>query len=357
LDVDVVIESSGHFTDSAGMDKHLQAGAKRVLLSAPADGSGVATVVHGVNDKTLTDATRLVANASCTTNCIAPVAAVILKEFGIEKAMMTTVHSYTADQVLQDGPHKDLRRARAAGINIVPTTTGATKAASKALPELENNFAGLAIRVPTPVGSLSDFTFLTKKSTTVEAVNKALQEASQTDQFKGIIEVTTAPLVSSDIVGNKASAIVDMSLTQVVGGNLVKVVAWYDNEWGYTNRLIDVVESLMCLNAPKKSPTEVLASHTAPVTITHQEKVTAPIMASGLPNAVGVPPVNHNVAIPNINYVEIHPPVPADATPTLVTSVPSVPTPAPAVTATSATPAKITPLSPISPPQSEHPVA
>jgi glyceraldehyde 3-phosphate dehydrogenase len=294
LKVDLVIESSGRFTDSVGMEKHIHAGAKRVLLSAPADGSGVVTAVRGINDSAITAATKLVANASCTTNCISPVAAVILKEFGIDKAMMTTVHSYTQDQLLQDGPHKDLRRARAAAQNIVPTTTGATKAAAKAIPELEGIFNGLAIRVPTAVGSLSDFTFVTKKTTTVEAVNKALRDASQTDKLKGILEVTDAPLVSSDIVGSAASAIVDSSLTQVVGGNLVKVIAWYDNEWGYVNRLVDQVEALLKLEAaapsvPTPAPVHTTPVATAAVASSQPEKVVAAAPAPSSPPPVMAP--------------------------------------------------------------------
>lgn len=245
LGVDIVIECTGRFTDAEGMQKHITAGAKKVILSAPADGTGVETFVRGINDEALTSDKHLVSNASCTTNCITPVAQVIHQQFGIEKAMMTTIHSYTADQVLQDGPHKDLRRARSAPQNMVPTSTGATKAAALAVPELAGIFDGLSIRVPTPVGSLSDFTFVTKKETTVEEVNKALKEASEQPRLKGILEVTEEPIVSSDIVGTSASSIVDLKLTQVVGGNLVKVIAWYDNEWGYTNRLIDQVETLI----------------------------------------------------------------------------------------------------------------
>jgi glyceraldehyde 3-phosphate dehydrogenase len=244
LGVDVVIESTGRFADAEGMQQHIEAGAGKVLLSAPADGDGVKTVVLGVNDKDLTDDQTLISNASCTTNSITPVARVILKEFGIQKAAMTTIHSYTADQVLQDGPHKDLRRARSAPQNIVPTTTGATKAAAKVIPQLEGLFHGLSIRVPTPVGSLSDFTFVTQKDTTAEAVNAALKAASE-NELKGLLEITNLPLVSSDIVGSTASATVDAALTQVVGGNLVKVVAWYDNEWAYASRLVDQVERLL----------------------------------------------------------------------------------------------------------------
>ncbi len=258
LGVGVVIESTGRFTKAEDMQKHIQAGAKKVLLSAPVDGPGVATIVRGINDEALTDETTLVSNASCTTNSITPVAAVILKNFGIDKAMMTTIHSYTADQVLQDGPHKDLRRARSAAQNIVPTSTGATKAAAQAITELEGVFSGLAVRVPTPVGSLSDFTFLTKKDTTVEEVNEALTAAAHEPSMKGILEVSNDPLVSSDIVRNPASSIVDLQLTQVVGGNLVKVVAWYDNEWGYANRLVDqaLIMAGMAKDAPN-TPQEV----------------------------------------------------------------------------------------------------
>ena len=242
LNVDVVIESTGRFTNAEDAAKHLQAGAKRVVISAPAKGDGVGTYVIGVNADKLTAADEIVSNASCTTNCITPVAAVIAANLGIEKAMMTTVHSYTASQALQDAPAKDLREGRNAAENIVPTTTGATIAAAKALPELEGVFQGLSIRVPTPVVSLSDFTFVTKKDTTVEEVNKLLIEASKNPLYKGILAVTNEELVSSDFIGDSHSAIVDLNLTNVVGGNLVKVVAWYDNEWGYSNRLVEQVK-------------------------------------------------------------------------------------------------------------------
>lgn len=244
LGVDVVIESTGRFTTAEGMQQHITAGAKKVLLSAPVDGAGVPTVVHGVNDEALTPTATLVSNASCTTNCIAPVAAVLETQFGVEKAMMTTIHSYTADQVLQDAPHKDLRRARAAAQNIIPTTTGATKAATEAIPTLKDKFAGLSLRVPTPVGSVSDFTFLLKKDVTKEEINAALKTAAE-GPLKGIMEYSELPLVSSDIVKSPMSSIVDGQLTQVVAGNMVKVVAWYDNEWGYTNRLIDQLSAML----------------------------------------------------------------------------------------------------------------
>lgn len=239
--IDVVIESTGRFTDPKNSALHLKAGAKRVVVSAPTKGEGAGTFVIGVNDAKLTDQDQVVSNASCTTNCITPVAAVISQHFGIEKAMMTTVHSYTASQALQDAPAKDLREGRNAAENIVPTTTGATIAAAKALPELEGLFHGLSIRVPTPVVSLSDFTFVTSKETTAVAINKALAEAAGST-LQGILRVTDEELVSSDLKGDSHSAIVDLNLTQVVGGSLVKVVAWYDNEWGYSNRLVEMVE-------------------------------------------------------------------------------------------------------------------
>lgn len=242
--VDVVIESTGHIkgmhhTDKAGLEDHLKAGAKSVVVSAPVSDPEVQTYVLSVNEKDYKGET-IVSNASCTTNCITPVAKVIEESFGIEKAMMTTVHAYTSDQKLQDGGHKDYRRARAAGENIIPTSTGATIAAGQALPALKDKFAGLSLRVPVAVGSLSDITFLLKKETTVEEVNTALVTASS-GAFKGIIETTSDPIVSSDIVGNPHSSIVDLSLTQIVGGNMVKVVVWYDNEFGYANRLIEEV--------------------------------------------------------------------------------------------------------------------
>lgn len=240
LDIDVVIESTGHFTEEEGLKAHLSAGAKAVVLSAPTNSDDIPTYVLSVNSKDY-KGENAISNASCTTNCITPVAKVILDNFGVEKAMMTTIHGYTSDQRLQDGGHKDYRRARAAALNIVPTSTGATIAASKAIPELAGIFTGLAIRVPVPVGSLSDFTFLTTKETTKEIVNEAFKKAASLPQYKGIIEVTEDPIVSSDVVGNPHSAIVDLSLTQVVGGNMVKVIAWYDNEYGYANRLVEEV--------------------------------------------------------------------------------------------------------------------
>ncbi|MBI4033782.1 type I glyceraldehyde-3-phosphate dehydrogenase [Candidatus Saccharibacteria bacterium] len=241
LGVEVVVESTGLFTDPAKARAHVEAGAKKVVISAPSDGDGAQTVVIGVNDDKLADAGDIISNASCTTNCITPVMGVLEAEFGIEKAMMTTIHSYTQDQRLQDAPHKDLRRARNAATNIVPTTTGATKAAAKALTALEGIFGGLSIRVPTPVVSLSDFVIVTKKQVTGEEVNAAFKKAANNPFYQGILDVTEEELVSSDFIGNSHSAIVDLRLTSVVGGNLLKVVAWYDNEWGYSNRLVELV--------------------------------------------------------------------------------------------------------------------
>jgi glyceraldehyde 3-phosphate dehydrogenase (phosphorylating) len=243
LKIDVVIESTGFFVDPAKAKAHIDAGAKKVVISAPAKGEGATTVVLGVNEDKLgePDASDIISNASCTTNCITPVAAVIESNFGIEKAMMTTVHSYTASQVLQDAPAKDLREARAAAENIVPTTTGASIAAAKALPALEGIFGGLSIRVPTPVVSLSDFVIITKRKVTAEEVNEAFKKAATEPYYQGILAVTEEELVSSDFIGNSHSAIVDTKLTAVVAGNMLKVVAWYDNEWGYSNRLVEVV--------------------------------------------------------------------------------------------------------------------
>lgn len=240
--VDVVIESTGFFTDPAKARAHIdQAGAKKVIISAPAKGDGADTIVLGVNEDKIATATDVVSNASCTTNCITPVMAVLESHFGIEKALMTTVHSYTASQRLQDAPAKDLREARAAAENIVPTTTGASIAAAKALPALEGIFSGLSIRVPTPVVSMSDFSVVLKKDVTIEEINETFKQAATQPFYQGILTVTEEELVSSDFKGNSHSAIVDLKLTNVVGGNLVKVVAWYDNEWGYSNRLVELV--------------------------------------------------------------------------------------------------------------------
>lgn len=242
LGVDVVIESTGRFTTPEDLKLHIEAGAKKVVLSAPEKAEhSHDTFVFGANEKDLKHDQLIISNASCTTNCIAPVMAVLSDKLGIEKSMMTTVHSYTASQALQDAPAKDLREGRNAAENIVPTSTGAAKATALTIPELDGLFDGLSIRVPTPVVSLSDITLISKKDTTVEEVNEILIKASKEARYKGILAVTDEPLVSSDLIGDSHSSIVDLGLTKVVGGNLVKVVAWYDNEWGYSNRLVEMV--------------------------------------------------------------------------------------------------------------------
>lgn len=235
LKVDIVIESTGRFTEKADAGKHVTAGAKYVIISAPTKSADVPTVVFGVNDS---DNAAIISCASCTTNSLAPVAEVIGRHFGIQKAIMTTVHAYTAGQGLVDGPaSKELRRGRAAALNIVPATTGAAKAVTLALPQYKGKFDGVALRVPVPVGSVSDVVFLTEKNTTAEEVNKVLTEEAN-GRYKGIIRVTDDPIVSSDIRGDAHACIIDMEMTKVVDGNLLKVFAWYDNEWGYTNQMI-----------------------------------------------------------------------------------------------------------------------
>src|SRR3989344_5979738 len=240
LGVAVVIESTGLFTDPAKAKAHIEAGAKKVIISAPAKGEGAETIVLGVNEDKVDQAGEVISNASCTTNSITPIMAILEANFGIEKAMMTTIHSYTASQVLLDGPAKDIREARNAATNIVPTTTGASIAAAKAFPPLEGIFGGMSIRVPTPVVSLSDFSVVIKRDVSVEEVNEALKKAAADPYYQGILDVTEEELVSSDFIGNSHSSIVDLKLTAVVAGNLIKVVAWYDNEWGYCNRLVEL---------------------------------------------------------------------------------------------------------------------
>lgn len=240
LGVDIVIESTGRFTKAEDARKHLEAGAKKVIVSAPAQGED-ATFVMGVNEADY-DPTKhhIISNASCTTNCLAPLAKVFLDNFGIERGLMTTVHAYTADQNLQDGPHKDLRRARAAAINIVPTSTGAAKAIGLVLPELIGKLDGYALRVPVPTGSITDLTVETRAGLTVDDVNAAYREAAD-GALKGFLSYSEDPLVSSDIVGDPHSCIFDSGLTKVIGTQ-VKVAGWYDNEWGYSNRLVDLTE-------------------------------------------------------------------------------------------------------------------
>ncbi|MGN6405453.1 type I glyceraldehyde-3-phosphate dehydrogenase [Sinomonas sp.] len=241
LGVDIVIESTGFFTKAADAKKHLSAGAKKVIISAPATDEDV-TIVMGVNDETYDPANHsIISNASCTTNCLGPLAKAINDAFGIERGLMTTVHAYTADQNLQDGPHRDLRRARAAAINMVPTSTGAAKAIGLVLPELKGKLDGYAIRVPVPTGSATDLTVTVSREVTKDEVNAAVKAASESGPLAGYLSYTEDPIVSSDIVTDPASSIFDAGLTKVIG-NQVKVVSWYDNEWGYSNRLVDLTE-------------------------------------------------------------------------------------------------------------------
>jgi glyceraldehyde 3-phosphate dehydrogenase len=241
LGVQIVVESTGRFTDANDAKKHLRGTVKKVIISAPAKNEDI-TIVLGVNDNMYDPAKHtIVSNASCTTNCLAPVVKVLNDSFGVEKGSMTTIHSYTNDQNVLDFPHKDLRRARAAALNMIPTSTGAAKAIGLVLPELKGKLDGYAMRVPTPDVSVVDFVATTKKETTTQAVNAALKEAAE-GPLKGILAYTEDPVVSTDLLHNSNSSIVDADLTKVLGGNLVKVVAWYDNEWGYSTRIVDLIE-------------------------------------------------------------------------------------------------------------------
>ncbi len=241
MGVEIVIESTGFFTDKEGAGKHVQAGAKRVIISGPTKSDGVDTIVLGANDDKIEGSTEVISNASCTTNSLGAVMAVLDAEFGVEKSMLTTVHSYTASQALQDAPKKDLREGRNAAENMVPTTTGAAIAVTKTLPQLEGKFDGISVRVPTPVVSISDVTALLSRDVTVEEINAAFKKAASQPYYQGILGVSEEPLVSSDYIGNSNSGTVDLLLTKVVGGNLIKVMVWYDNEWGYSNRLVELV--------------------------------------------------------------------------------------------------------------------
>ncbi len=243
LKVDVVVESTGLFTDKDSASKHITAGAKKVIITAPAKGPDI-TIVKGVNDKSY-DAKKhnICSNASCTTNSLAPVVKVLQDKFGVRHGLMTTVHAYTNDQRILDLPHKDPRRARAAAVSIIPTTTGAAKSVGEVMPELQGKLDGMALRVPVPDGSITDFVCVVSRPTTVEEVNKAFKEAAA-GYMKGVIQYTEDPIVSVDIIGNPHSSIFDAALTKVVDGVLVKVCAWYDNEWGFTKRLVDVVKMM-----------------------------------------------------------------------------------------------------------------
>jgi glyceraldehyde 3-phosphate dehydrogenase len=245
LGVDVVIESTGFFTNRDAAAKHLDAGAKKVVISAPAKGEDL-TVVLGVNfDKYDPEQHHVISNASCTTNCLAPFAKVAHEAIGIKHGLMTTIHAYTADQRLQDAPHSDLRRARAAAINLVPTSTGAAKAVGLVLPELNGKLHGFSVRAPVPTGSVVDLTFEAQRETSVEEVNEAFKAAADKGDLAGILRYTEDPIVSSDIVKDPYSSIVDGGLTAVIDGTLVKVVSWYDNEWGYSNRIVDLVQKVL----------------------------------------------------------------------------------------------------------------
>jgi len=241
LGVEMVIESTGRFTEKETAELHIKAGAKRVIISGPSKSEGVDTIVLGANEDAIEGASEVISNASCTTNSLGVVMAILDAEFGVEKSLLTTVHSYTASQALQDAPAKDLREGRNAAENMVPTTTGAAIAVTKTLPQLTGKFDGISIRVPTPVVSISDVTVLLSRDATVETINNAFRKASAEPFYQGILGVSDEPLVSRDYIGNSHSGVVDLLLTKVVGGNLAKVMVWYDNEWGYSNRLVELV--------------------------------------------------------------------------------------------------------------------
>ncbi len=236
LGVDIVFECTGVFTKKPDMEKHIQAGAKHVILSAPAKDGDVMTVVHGVNSPD--EAPDLLSCASCTTNCITPVVEVMGRRIGIKKAIMTTIHAYTSSQSIVDGPNKKMRRGRAGAANFVPTSTGAAKATTKVLPEYENKFDGVAVRAPVAVGSITDIIFVTEKDTSIEEINRIFKEESESEKYKGILGVTEEELVSSDIIKDPRASIVDLTMTQVVDRDLVKIMSWYDNEWGYSEQMV-----------------------------------------------------------------------------------------------------------------------
>jgi len=236
LNIDIVLECTGIFTKREALEKHLQAGAKRVILSAPAKSEGVETVVHGVNQAS--DDADIISTASCTTNCITPVVEIMSRHIGVKKAMMTTIHAYTSSQQIVDAPSKKYRRGRAAAENFVPTSTGAAIATTKVLPQFAERFDGVAIRGPIPVGSISDITFVTERDTSVDEINRIFKEEAGKEQYQGILGYTEEELVSSDIVQDPRASIVDLTMTQVVDGDLVKVMAWYDNEWGYASQMV-----------------------------------------------------------------------------------------------------------------------
>ncbi len=242
MNIEVVIESTGVFTKPDELEKHVQAGAKHVVLSAPVKGEGVDMVVHGVNTP---EGEQIISCASCTTNCITPVVEILDRRIGIQKANMTTIHAYTSSQAIVDGPHKKWRRGRAGALNFVPTSTGAASATAKALPKIEGKFDGVAVRGPVPVGSLADLNFVLKKSTTAEEVNQIFKEEAESDRYKGIVGVSDDNIVSSDIIQDDRASIIDLTMTQVVDGDLLKVMSWYDNEWGYAAQMIREIKRMM----------------------------------------------------------------------------------------------------------------
>ncbi len=244
LGVDIVVESTGIFRTAEGAKKHLDAGAKKVVISAPGKGDGIKTIVLGVNDESLEEGDTIISNASCTTNCLAPVVKVLQDNLGIKKGFMTTIHAYTGDQRILDFPHSDLRRARAAAVNIIPTTTGAAKAVGLVIPEVKGKMDGIAMRVPVPDGSVVDLVCEVEKDTTAEAVNEMMKNAAD-GPLKGILRYSEEPLVSTDIVGDDHSSVFDAKMTSVMEGKLIKVVSWYDNEWGYSMRMVDLVKRLV----------------------------------------------------------------------------------------------------------------
>ncbi|MEQ8464399.1 type I glyceraldehyde-3-phosphate dehydrogenase [Coleofasciculus sp. E1-EBD-02] len=249
LGVDLVLECTGIFTKKPDLEKHIQAGAKRVILSAPAKSEGITTIVHGVNQPDESD--QIVSCASCTTNCITPVVEVMGRRIGIKKAMMTTIHAYTSTQAIVDGPSKKFRRGRTAAANLVPTTTGAAVATTQVLPQYQNKFDGVAVRAPIPVGSISDIIFVTDKSTSVDEINSIFKEEAESERYQGVLAVSEDQIVSSDIVQDPHASIVDLTMTQVVDGDLVKVMSWYDNEWGYASQMIK--ESVRMIKASKQT--------------------------------------------------------------------------------------------------------
>jgi glyceraldehyde 3-phosphate dehydrogenase len=249
LGIDIVLECTGVFTKRDDLKKHVQAGASYVILSAPTKDADTPTVVHGVN--VIEGDAQIISCASCTTNCITPVVEIMDRRIGIKKAVMTTIHAYTASQSIVDGPHKKFRRGRTAAANFVPTSTGAAIATTKALPHLEGLFDGVGIRGPVPVGSIADIVFVTKRETTVEEINNIFREEAMSDRYRGILGATDDPIVSSDIIGDSRASLVDLELTQVIGGDLVKVMSWYDNEWGFTNQMIrEAISIALTIKAP-----------------------------------------------------------------------------------------------------------